>query len=755
AAVAEALKCADAWIETSDTAMDKGVRATATVSVSGMSCAACVGRLERVLGNRAGVLTATVSLPAERAEITFDPDRVGLTDLVAVIEGAGFGARPVSDQDDDSGAEVAEETRHTLLVLGVSALLSLPLLAGMVAMLAGVPLHLPGWLQWALATPVQFWAGARFYRGAWYALRTGGANMDVLVALGTSAAYGLGVWQTLSGHGHPEFEAAALVITLVIAGKWLEARARRATGRAVEALLALRPATARRLTAEGGEEDVPVERIVKGDLVSVRPGERIPVDGVVIEGRAAVDEAMVTGESLPSERGPGDSVTGGTVNLDGLLKVRTIAVGADSVLGRMIALVGHARATKPKIQRLADQVSGYFAFFVAGVALVTFAGWLAAGADGATAILPAITVLVVACPCALGLATPAVIAVALGAAARRGILIRDAEALETAYAIDTVVFDKTGTLTEDRPDLTDIEAVDGDTEALVVLAAAVQRGSAHPIARAVQEYVRARGLAIPEVTDFRTVAGRGVLGTVGARALVLGNRAMIGEIGTAALEERAAALEQAGKAVVWIAERGETPRLLGLIAVADRLRPEAKAALDALARVGVEALMLTGDAPAAALATAARLGLGPERVLAGVRPEGKIAEIERRQGLGRRVAMVGDGVNDAPALARANLGIAMGGGTDVAIQAAGVALMRPDPLLVPALIDLARTTRRKIIQNLAWAFGFNTLALPLAAFGAFGPVAAASAMTVSSLIVVGNALSLQGWRPPDANGGHR
>ena len=723
--------------------------AVAGLAVTGMTCAACVARLERILTRRPGVISASVSLPREQAEVVFDPDRLGLAELVAAVESAGFGARPVPEGGEDGAAAGADEAVRTVRLLAVSAALSLPLLLEMAGMLVGMPLGLPGWLLWALATPVQFWAGARFYRGAWFALAGGGANMDVLVALGTSAAYGLGVWQVLAG-GHPQFEAAALVITLVMAGKWLEARAQRATGRAVDALLALRPETARRLADDGREEQVPVGRIAPGEVVVVRPGERIPVDGMVIEGRAAVMEAMVSGESMPRERGPGAAVIGGTHNLDGLLKVRTTAVGAEATLGRMIALVGHAQATKPRIQRLADRVSGWFAFFVAGVALVTALGWGLASGDVLAAVLPAVTVLVVACPCALGLATPAVVAVALGAAARHGILIRDAGVLEAAHGLATVMFDKTGTLTEECPDWAGVEALDGDGDALLALAAGVQRGSSHPIARAVAEAARARGLTAPAPVGFRAIAGRGVAAEVAGRELLMGNQALIVESGIdpAALAGTAAAWERAGRTVVWIGENGPgAPRPLGLIAVADRLRPGAAAAVTALVQAGIEVVMLTGDAPAAAAATAARLGLAPQQVMAGVGPEDKIAVIERRQAAGRRVAMVGDGINDAPALARADLGIAMGGGMDVAVQAAGVTLMRGEPLLVPALIALARATRRKIVENLVWAFGFNLVALPLAAFGVFGPVMAAAAMSASSLIVVGNALSLRGWVP--------
>ena len=723
--------------------------------ITGMTCAACVSRLERLLMRQPGVLSASISLTAERAELVFAPEQITVPDLVEAVEAAGFGARPIaktqiSEPQASHGKIRAAEAWPVEPVLLIPGLLCLPLLAEMVGMLAGVPVGLPGWLQWGLATPIQFWAGARFYRGAWFALRTGGANMDVLVAVGTSAAYGLGVWRVLNGTP-PQFEAAALVILLVIVGKRLEARARRATNRAVELLLASRPETACRRGMDGREETIPVGLVLPGDLVVVRAGERIPVDGVVVEGRASVVEAMVSGEAMPMERGPGTFVIGGTHNLDGCLTLRVRAVGDDAILGQMIALVGHAQATKPRIQRLADQASGWFAFLVAGVALVAAVGWWLATGEPSAAILPAVTVLVVACPCALGLATPAVMAVAFGVAARHGLLIRDAEALESACQITTVLFDKTGTLTEGCPEWTDIKAVAGDPDRVLALAAGVQRGNDHPLARAMAEAARVRALDVPEPIGFRALPGQGVAATVAGQDVVVGSLALITEVGIdpVPLAETALAWEQVGRTVVWV---GEGPRLLGIIAVTDRLRSGAEAALAALTEAGIDVLMLTGDGPAAAMATGARLGLAPSQIRAGVRPEGKIAEVERRQAAGHRVAMVGDGVNDAPALARADLGVAMGGGADVAVHAAGVTLMRGDPLLVPVLIDLAWAVRRKMIQNMVWAFGFNLVALPLAALGVFGPVMAAVAMTSSSLIVVGNALSLQRWRPVRPDG---
>lgn len=729
------------------------------LAVGGMTCAACVARLERVLARRDGVEAVAVNLTAERADLVIDPARIGMDELVAAIRGAGFSATPLDpDSLDDPAARSADDDRGAAMVLILAAFLTAPLVADMLlGLLPGAP-RVPGIWQALLATPVQFWAGGRFYRGAWHAIRTGGANMDVLIALGTSAAYGLSLYLLAAGESggghaamagaappHLYFETAAVVITLVLLGKRLEARARRATRQAMNALLALRPDTACRLMTDGREETVPITALRKGDRVVVRPGERLPADGVLEEGWAAIDESLLTGESLPQERGPGQNVTGGSLNRDGCLRLRITATGAETALGRMVALVGQAQASKPRIQRLADRISGHFAFFVAGVALLTLAGWrLLGGAGWEDAILPAVAVLVVACPCALGLATPAVIAVALGVGARHGILIRDAEALENAPGITTVVFDKTGTLTADRPELVAIHPLaDDDAQALLAAAAAVQQGSSHPLARAIGEAAAARGVALPGVQDFRAFAGRGVSGRLEGETLVLGNRAFVEEQGVdcVAGASVAAGWEAQGQSVIWIGRNGA---LYGLMAVADQIRPQAALAVAALRRQGITVVMLTGDSAAAAQAVAARLGI--ETVEANARPEDKIAAVARRQAAGEVVAMVGDGVNDGPALARATLGIAMGGGADVAMQAAAVGLLRDDPALVPAVLSLARATRRHILQNLGWAFAFNAVAIPLAAFGALPPMLAAAGMTASSLLVVSNALRLGRWR---------
>ena len=723
------------------------------LAVEGMTCAACVARLEKVLRRRPGVVDAAVNLTAERADVRFDPALIDAAGVAAAVEAAGFTPRPLTDDDggEDEAARLAAETRRALSLLAISTLLTLPLAADMVLMLLDSSTRVAGWLQMLLATPVQFWIGARFYRGAWAAAKTGGANMDTLVALGTSAAYFLSVWLVLTGAdhhgGHLHFEASAVVITLVIAGKWLEARARRAANGAIDALKALRPAEARRIGPDGGEAMVALKRLRVGDLVRCLPGERLAADGVVRAGRAAVDESLLTGESTPRERNVGDGVVGGALNLDGRLDVEVTALGADAALGRMIDLVGRAQATKPPIQRAADKAAGVFAFFVAGAALLTFVVWLALGAGVAAAILPAVAVLVVACPCALGLATPAVLAAALGAAARAGILVRDAAALEIAYKIDAVVFDKTGTLTEDRPELAAVHVLDGDEDGALALAVAAQRGGTHPIARALADAAASKGLTVHAAEDFRAVAGRGVVATMDGVGVAVGNANLMTEcrVDLAPGAAATAAIEAAGHSALFVARLAPAPRLVAVMALADRVRPQAAKAVRLLAAMGAETVMLTGDAPRAAAATAARIGLNNVRAQAS--PEDKINEIKRLQSEGRAVAMVGDGVNDGPALAQADLGVAMGGGTDVAMAAAGLGLMRDDPLLVPAALQLARATRRKIVGNLVWAFGFNAVMIPLAAAGALSPVPAAAMMSASSLIVVGNALLLQRWRP--------
>ncbi|PKN58088.1 MAG: copper-translocating P-type ATPase [Deltaproteobacteria bacterium HGW-Deltaproteobacteria-14] len=641
--------------------------------------------------------------------------------------------------------------RDRLLLIGAAAL-TLPLLAPMVLGLLGVEAMLNGWVQLALATPVQVVAGARFYRGGWAALRAGSGNMDVLVALGTSAAFGLSLATLITDPTqHLWFEASAAVITLVLLGKHLESRAKRKTTDAIRALMALRPDTARVLRA-GEEVEVPADAVRRGEVVVVRPGERLPVDGTVTRGASQVDESLLTGESMPVTKAVGDPVTGGAINGDGLLHVRATNVGSESLLARVVALVEGAQATKAPVQRLVDRVAAVFVPIVVGIALLTFFGWLVAGAPAQAALINAVSVLVIACPCALGLATPTALMVGTGVAARAGILIRDAEALERAHAVSVVVFDKTGTLTEGRPQVgAVVPAAGGDEAELLALADAVQAGSEHPLGRAIVEAAAARGIARREATAFRASPGRGVTAAVGERTVFVGSRRYMDQLGVdrAALEARAVDLEGAGETAVWVAARtGEDPgetSLVGLIGIGDRPRATAREAVAGLKARGVTVVMLTGDNARTAQVVADAVGV--DRVVAEVLPADKAREVARLREAGGVVAMVGDGVNDAPALAAADVGFAMATGTDVAMETAGVTLMRAEPTLVADAIAVSRATVRKIRQNLFWAFIYNVIGIPLAAAGLLSPVVAGAAMAASSVSVVTNALLLKRWRP--------
>ena len=730
------------------------------LQIEGMTCASCVGRVEKALTRLPGVRIAEVNLATEVATVTALPAMVDAARLLAAVRKAGYEAH-VKDDSGDGGptasstlsSSSAEPAGPPLWPVWTAVALSLPLALPMLAMPWGVHWMLPGWLQLVLATPVQFWLGARFYRAGWSALRAGSGNMDLLVAIGTSAGYGLSLWVLLRepGAAMPElyFEGSAVVITLVLLGKWLEARARRQTGEAIRALNRLRPDTARVRLADGSERDRPIAEVQPGDLVVVRPGERIGVDGLVIEGNSQVDESMLTGESLPVARQAGDAVIGGSVNADGLLLLRTTRVGAESTLSRIVRLVESAQARKAPIQKLVDRISAVFVPVVMGLSLLTLLGWGLGTGQWQTAILHAVAVLVIACPCALGLATPAAIMAGTGVAARQGVLIKDAEVLELAHRIDVVAFDKTGTLTLGRPTLQACIAVDGDATALLRQAAALQAGSEHPLARAVSQSAATAGL--PPATapvDLRAVAGRGVVGTVDGLALQLGSTRWAEEQGAdlSPLQSRAEAEQALGRTVSWLLARpeGTVPRLCGLLSFGDSLKPGAAEAVRALQAQGVRTVMLSGDNRGAAQAVAAQLGI--DDVRAEVLPEDKARIVAELRAAGATVAMVGDGINDAPALAAAQVGIAMGTGTDVAMHAAGITLMHGDPALVSAAIDIARRTQAKIRQNLFWAFAYNVIGIPLAAAGWLSPVLAGGAMAFSSLSVVSNALLLRRWR---------
>ncbi len=726
------------------------------ISVGGMTCASCVSRVERALRKLPGVQEATVNLATESAHVVFDAAQAQPARLRRAVRDAGY--EPRTPEEAESAGNASPWAGFGPVALGL--LLSAPLVLPMIGELFGAMWMLPAWLQFALATPVQFILGARFYKAGWHALRARTGNMDLLVAVGTSAGWGLSVWLWLfsahSAHGTPHlyFEASAVVVTLVLLGKWLEARAKRQATQAIRALHALRPELAHVLSDEG-EADVPVAELLAGDRLAVRPGERVPADGVVVEGRTQVDESMLTGESLPVAKEIGARLTGGSINGDGRVVMRVSAVGSESVLAHIIRLVEDAQAAKAPIQRLVDQVSAVFVPVVLLLALVTLAGWLWAGAEVETALIHAVAVLVIACPCALGLATPAAIMAGTGVAAKHGILVKDVQALEVAHRVDTVVFDKTGTLTVGRPRMTalvlaDASAGDGDEARLLSAVASLQSGSEHPLAHAAVEAAKARGLAWPAPRDVRAVPGRGTEGLVDGLSFSIGSLRWMEELGVGlgALSTEAARLQAEGATVSAVAEVVDSAYVLrALLAFADEPKPGAKEALATLRARGIRVLMLSGDNEGAAQAMGARLGMAPEEVMAQVLPAEKSARVVALKEGGHVVAMVGDGVNDAPALAAADVGIAMGGGTDVAMHAAGITLMRGDVALVAAALDLSHRTVMKIRQNLFWAFAYNVAGIPLAAFGYLSPVVAGAAMALSSVSVMGNALLLRRWKP--------
>lgn len=719
------------------------------LDISGMTCASCAGRVEKALAKVPGVKSASVNLATERAHI----ELLGQVDpglLINAVTQAGYGAslhQSEKTTEDDQQKRLHRER----WALTLAIVLALPLVLPMLLAPLGVHWMLPAWAQFVLATPVQFVLGARFYVAAWKAVKAGAGNMDLLVALGTSAGYGLSLYEwAMAEPGtmpHLYFEASAVVIALVLLGKYLESRAKRQTASAIRALEALRPERALRMV-DGQEQDVAISDLRLNDLVLVKPGERFPVDGEVVEGQSHADEALISGESLPVPKQPGDKVTGGAINGEGRLVIKTLALGTETVLARIIRLVEDAQSAKAPIQKLVDKVSQVFVPVVLLIALATLLGWWLYGAPIETALINAVAVLVIACPCALGLATPTAIMAGTGVAARHGILIKDAEALERAHEVSAVVFDKTGTLTSGTPQIAHFSALDGDEARLLQAAGALQRGSEHPLAKAVLDACAARKLNVPDVTDSQSLTGRGIAGTLEGRRLALGNRRLLEETGLApgSLGASASAWETEGRTLSWLIEQSPQPQVLGLFAFGDTLKTGALSAIQQLNARHISSHLLTGDNRGSAKVVAEALGISD--VHAEVLPADKAATVAELKKTGV-VAMVGDGINDAPALAAADIGIAMGGGTDVAMHAAGITLMRGDPRLVPAALEISRKTYAKIRQNLFWAFIYNVIGIPLAAFGFLNPVLAGAAMAFSSVSVVSNALLLKFWKPKD------
>ena len=727
------------------------------IGIGGMTCASCVARVEKALKKVPGVQTATVNLATESARIVYAPGEQMEARLRRAVREAGYTPRAANAAID------APDTSPWagFMPVGIGLALSLPLVLPMLADLFGRHWMLPPLWQFLLATPVQFVLGARFYKAAWGALKALAGNMDLLVALGTTAGWALSMWLWLTADAGTMvplyFEGSALVITLVLLGKWLETRAKRQATSAIRALHALRPDMAHWI-GEDGEVAVPVAEVMVGDRIVVKPGERFPVDGTLLEGLTQVDESMLTGEPLPVTKEIGDTLTGGAINGEGRVVMRVAAVGSQTVLSHIIALVEDAQAAKAPIQRMVDQVSAVFVPVVLLIALATLLGWWLTGHAFELALIHAVAVLVIACPCALGLATPAAIMAGTGVAAKNGILIKDAQALELAHKVDIVAFDKTGTLTVGQPKLTTLlvpprteSAQDMDALEALHIAASLQSGSEHPLAKAVINDAKQKAVAMVAPTQVRAVPGRGTEGRVDIRTFLIGSLRWMDElkVDISSLATQAAALQSQGATVSAMAERTAGGlRLRALMAFGDEPKPGAMQALAELRARGIKTVMISGDNRGAAEAMARRLGLRPEsgEVMSEVLPVDKAARVIALKAGGHTVAMVGDGVNDAPALAAADVGMAMGNGTDVAMHAAGITLMRGDPLLVAAALDISDRTVAKIRQNLFWAFAYNAAGIPLAALGFLNPVLAGAAMAMSSVSVTGNALLLKRWK---------
>lgn len=721
-----------------------------SLAIEGMTCASCVVRVEKALKKVPGVQDATVNLATEKATIVAAAS-VPVSSLIEAVGKAGYTATKVNEGEGELKSKVTK-FENTFLPVVISALLSIPLVLPMLLQPFKINFSISPFVQLALATPVQFWLGARFYKSGWKAVKAFSGNMDLLVAIGTTAAFLLSIYQMFAA-AHPEhvghlyFESSAVVITLVLLGKWLETRAKRQTTEAIRALSALRPERAR-VIRNNEEVEIEVSALRLRDSVVILPGERVPADGILKEGDTHVDESLITGESLPVEKSSGSKVTGGSVNQEGRIVAEVTALGSESTLGRIIKMVEDAQAVKAPIQRLVDKVSAVFVPVVLVIALATFIGWWLATGDVVSATVNAVAVLVIACPCALGLATPTSIMVGTGVSAKYGILIKDAEALETAHSVSVVAFDKTGTLTEGKPVLVKSIAIAGEERALLSIAASIQSGSEHPLARAVLNKAQTENISLSSAKNLKALPGRGMQAKVGDRVYHLGSGRLMREdnFDLGSHESTVVDLESEGLTISWLAEISPNKELIGVLGFRDEPKQSAKHAIQILTNQNIKTVMISGDNKRNAERVAYELGI--DSVIAEVLPDQKAAVVAelRKKGV---VAMVGDGVNDAPALAAADVGFAMGSGTDVAMQAAGITLMRSDPALVSDAISISRRTYRKIKQNLFWAFIYNVVGIPLAAFGLLSPIIAGAAMAFSSVSVVSNSLLLRRWKPHD------
>ncbi len=730
------------------------VKESVEFDLSGMTCAACANKIEKGLNKLPGVSKATVNFALETAHVEYVPAEVSVKDMVEKVEKLGYKAAVKKGQEEPGEHRKKEITRQKWKLI-VSAVLSFPLLWAMVghfsftSFIWSPDIFMNPWFQLALATPVQFAIGYQFYVGAYKALRNGSANMDVLVALGTSAAYFYSLYLTfewMNGGGHHQaemyYETSAVLITLILLGKLFEALAKGRTSEAIKTLMGLQAKTA--LVIRGGQElSVPVEQVVTGDVVLVKPGEKIPVDGVVLEGASSVDESMLTGESIPVEKKAGDAVIGATINKNGVLKLQATKVGKDTALAQIIKVVEEAQGSKAPIQRVADVISGIFVPIVVGIAVVTFLIWYFGVEPGsfAGALEKAIAVLVIACPCALGLATPTSIMAGSGRAAELGVLFKGGEHLEATHKIDAIILDKTGTVTKGKPELTDVAVAGSMDEAeFLRLVGGAERNSEHPLAEAIVEGVKAKGIELPAPEKFEAIPGYGIEAVIEGRQLLIGTRKLMQkyEVDAEQAYEAMTRLEEAGKTAMLAAVDGN---YAGMVAVADTIKETSKEAVGRLKELGIEVIMITGDNERTAKAIANQVGI--DRVLAEVLPEGKAAEVKKLQNAGRKVAMVGDGINDAPALATADIGMAIGTGTDVAMEAADVTLMRGDLNSIPDAIYMSKKTMANIKQNLFWALAYNVIGIPIAAVGLLAPWVAGAAMALSSVSVVMNALRLQ------------